>query len=111
MVGFAAGSREKIEALRVNWNEETRQRYASPEAVAAVFLADLVTGHDSFRVLESRVTDPAHATVSVTFDAAIVALRLPLQRMPDGWQLWITDELGDELVSALRGARRTAGRL
>jgi hypothetical protein len=97
-------AREQIEGMLAALPEAAHAKYPNAESVAALFFANLVTGHAAARVLGQDVTDPQHATVTIAFDRMSAGRPLAVRWTANGWQLAVTDEMAGEFQRQLRTA-------
>ena len=103
-----AHAREQIERMLAALPEAARAKYPDAEKVAALFFANLVTGHTAARVLSQDLTDPQHATVTFAFERMPTGRPLAVRLGPGGWQLAVTDEMAVEFQRQMRGRPEAA---
>jgi len=87
LLTFDVGARAQAEALISALPEGVRAKYPSPESLAALFFAEVVTGHEAARILSQTLQDPQHATVTIGFTSAAEGQPLTMQWGATGWQL------------------------
>lgn len=95
--------RRQLEARIAALPEAVRASYPTPERLAALFFAELVTGHTAARVLGQDTADPQHATVTIAFEHMPAGRPLPARLGAEGWQLAVTGELAAEFSRQMRG--------
>ncbi len=104
LMAFDGPARAEIEAQLARLPPALRAKYPTPESLAALLFAEVVTGHDAARLVREDFSDPRHATVTVAFARTPAGRPLPLELGAGGWQLAISAELLPELRRALGAA-------
>ena len=103
MLTFDESARAKAQALLAGLPDAVRQNYSSPEQLASVGFADLITGHDAARFSDMKTWDSQHATIALSFDQTAAGYPLTMQAGQNGWQLMITDTMMPEFERFIRG--------
>jgi hypothetical protein len=101
LIAFDAAARSEVEAWLARLPPAMREKFPTPESIASLLFADVVTRQDAAQLLREDFSDPQTATVTVAFGRAPEGRPLPMKLSATGWQLMITAEQLPELRRAL----------
>lgn len=108
LLAFEPAARERAQAMIAALPEGARAKYPTPESLAALLFADVITGHAAARVMGQAFQDTQHATVTVGFGPTSEGRPLAMQWGATGWQLVVPDKAIDGILQKLSGATDTS---
>lgn len=103
LLAFDGSARDQVAAMIAALPDETRAKYPTPEKLAALLFASVVTGHEAAQVLKQDYQDAEHATVTVAFERTPKGVPLPMRWEGDGWRLVVTEAMLPQLRRILHG--------
>ena len=103
LLTFDPQVRGQLEAWIAALPAPAREKYPTPESLAALFFSELVTGHTAARVLAQDAADPQPASVTIAFEHMAAGRPLSVLLAPEGWQLAVTAEMAGEFLRQMRG--------
>lgn len=110
MIAMDSAARETGMATVAALPKETREKYPTPEKLAALFFAASLTGQPSAQVLEVSFLDAQRATVHVR-GLSDKTQKIPMQLGPQGWQIAVPAGMAEKLGNwATGGAPAPTGR-
>jgi hypothetical protein len=101
LIAFDDGARAEVEAWLARMSPELRGKFPTPESLALLLFADVVTRHETAQLKREDFSDLRTATVTVAFARAPAGMPLPMKLSANGWQLVVSAELLPELRRAL----------
>ena len=109
MLALDGRARERAAALIATLPRDQQEKFSTPEALAALFFENMITGHYSAQVLSQRTLDTEHAEVTVAFNGRDKGESLSMQWSESGWKMLVKEKHVSEIqkhINTVAAGRR-----